>query len=149
VTAFAASAAVASSCTNDFDQFEPGGFEATTSATTTSGSGGSGVGGGGASASSTTSMTASTGSGMCNQPEVPCGGACVATQSDPNNCGSCGTVCGTAHATSSSCMQGTCAIACENGFGDCDGNTENGCESQVGSDDQNCGACGNTCTHGG
>jgi hypothetical protein len=40
-----------------------------------------------------------------------------------------------------SCNHGTCAA----GFGDCDGNSANGCEDDVTKDAANCGSCGNNC----
>jgi hypothetical protein len=39
----------------------------------------------------------------CKSPQTSCGTKCVDTQSDPNNCGSCGNSCGTG-----SCYQGSC-----------------------------------------
>ncbi len=43
---------------------------------------------------------------------------------------------------------GVCAYTCNAGFGDCDGNTANGCESTLASDSRNCGACGRACAAG-
>ena len=44
------------------------------------------------------------------------------------------------------CLAGSCAIgACSPGFANCDGMTANGCEVAVGSDVNNCGACGLAC----
>jgi hypothetical protein len=45
-----------------------------------------------------------------------------------------------------SCDGGPCG--CVGGFDDCDGNGDNGCESDLASDEKNCGACGNACDHG-
>jgi alpha-tubulin suppressor-like RCC1 family protein len=69
---------------------------------------------------------------------------CEANLSAPTSCGACGNVCVTPHATPS-CQAGACAIgACDLGFGDCDGNPQNGCETDLGSA-ASCGACGNVC----
>jgi hypothetical protein len=44
------------------------------------------------------------------------------------------------------CSGGTCV--CTGGFDDCDGDPDNGCESDVTGDAANCGACGNYCDNG-
>ena len=40
---------------------------------------------------------------------------------------------------------GTCSPTCPPGYKDCDGAPTNGCEAALGSDTDNCGACGNVC----
>jgi collagen type VII alpha len=55
--------------------------------------------------------------------ESCCGGACIDTTSDPNNCGACGSACGE---TTSTCCDSAC--------------------SDTTSDPNNCGGCGNVCT---
>jgi hypothetical protein len=65
-------------------------------------------------------------------------------QTDPHNCGSCGRICFAPNATMV-CMAGSCQIgSCNPGFGDCDGNVLNGCETSLNTV-SNCGACGVTC----
>lgn len=68
------------------------------------------------------------------------------TQTDPANCGACGSVCG-ASGTSSSphCLDGRCRPTCRAGMGDCDGNGANGCEADLRTSPANCGACGSPC----
>jgi hypothetical protein len=44
---------------------------------------------------------------VCDSTYSPCNGACVAEQSDPNNCGGCGQACGCG-ATCSGGMCQTC-----------------------------------------
>ncbi len=41
-----------------------------------------------------------------------------------------------------------CIITCDSGFGDCDANAANGCEADLSSDSNACGACGNACGTG-
>ncbi len=60
------------------------------------------------------------------------------------NCSTCGDACSFNHA-SGSCVAGSCVLGnCETGWGDCDSNPQNGCESDLTSE-QNCGTCGNSC----
>ena len=67
---------------------------------------------------------------------------------DVNNCGGCGTVCRVANGTPS-CTNGGCAIAsCNAGYRDCGGGYANGCETNINTDANNCGACGNRCASG-
>ncbi|MBI5534379.1 MAG: hypothetical protein HY898_16770 [Deltaproteobacteria bacterium] len=64
------------------------------------------------------------------------------------DCGGCGQPCAPANATGS-CSTGLCAITgCSSGYGDCDGNPANGCESNTNQDINNCGTCGNKCPTG-
>lgn len=68
---------------------------------------------------------------QCNNVDDNCDGQIdegFNLQTDPSNCGSCGTVCNLNNAFPS-CVNGTCGIlACRPGFGNADGNTANGCE---------------------
>jgi hypothetical protein len=67
-------------------------------------------------------------------------------QSDPNNCGACGTVCVTPNATPK-CVAGKCAVgSCNSGYADCDDDATNGCETDVNDDPTACGSCNNDCT---
>jgi hypothetical protein len=80
-------------------------------------------------------------------------------QHDPMNCGDCGCRCGTGDATdcmhgqdvtpivsgTAGCSMGQCSIgACDPGWGDCDGNVDNGCETATNTDND-CGTCGTSC----
>lgn len=107
----------------------------------------------------------------CSSPLVACGGHCVDTDSDPINCGDCGTVCDFPRAVPA-CIDGLCAIdSCLEGFASTNGDDEDGCECVIfgqetcnGLDDDcngltddvpagdligdsmNCGACGRVCS---
>ena len=64
---------------------------------------------------------------------------------NPLHCGDCKTACLFANSTPA-CDQGKCAIAqCTKGFADCDKDVKTGCEVELGSDPNNCSACGNKC----
>jgi hypothetical protein len=67
--------------------------------------------------------------------------------SDKNNCGACGNKCAYANADAS-CSAGACQMgACTGAFRDCDKDSATGCESNIATDVNNCGACGTTCTY--
>jgi len=70
------------------------------------------------------------------------------TMTSLQHCGACLQPCALPHAAES-CNSGTCTMgACEAGYTNCDNNTANGCEAQLASDPQNCGACGHDCLGG-
>ena len=85
----------------------------------------------------------------CTSPRARCGAECVDLSRDVHRCGACDRDCAAlAHVNgaAATCSAGSCVIAgaCASGFGDCDRNVDNGCESQLTSD-VNCGACGSRC----
>jgi hypothetical protein len=70
---------------------------------------------------------------------------CEANLHSPATCGACGVSCVLPHATAS-CGAGVCAVgSCDLGWGDCDGNPQNGCEADLTSNGS-CGACGVACS---
>ncbi len=74
-----------------------------------------------------------------------CSSTCTNLNTDVQNCGACGHTCTAPNATSA-CVNGTCRVlACNAGFGDCDGNPNNGCETALNTR-ANCGGCGVTCS---
>ncbi|MBI5518111.1 MAG: FG-GAP repeat protein [Deltaproteobacteria bacterium] len=79
----------------------------------------------------------------CDMDRTP--GCETATGTDVRNCGRCGNACPTATNAMASCAMGMCRIACNMGFGDCDMMAANGCEQDLASDPDNCGACRNPC----
>src|SRR5262249_40679727 len=65
---------------------------------------------------------------------------------DPMNCGACGTICSNNNISNPTCQNNTCNGTCNTGFADCNMNKQmDGCEVNTGSDPSNCGACGLSC----
>lgn len=88
------------------------------------------------------------GSCTCPPGTVDCGGQCVDISTDASNCGACGNICSFPNAQGI-CNAGACQLGpCDAGFADCDGNSANGCETNLITDNSNCGACGNACPPG-
>jgi len=162
VVAFALAVAA---CTNDFDRFDlnggAGGGDSSTSGN--GGSGGAGLtgGSGGASGGSAGSGGASGGdaaagdgggagaadSGACGAGRKDCNGSCVLTSdpsvgcASPTDCSPCAFPNGDAK-----CSAGACALSvCAAGFGNCDGNEQNGCEQTIVAVLEHCGVCDREC----
>ncbi len=88
------------------------------------------------------SLTCDPGFGDC---DMNAANGCEASFDDPATCGSCTNPCDVPNATST-CTDGTCAFeACLPGFDDCDADTSNGCEVDLMSSADDCGACGTVC----
>ena len=84
----------------------------------------------------------------CDTGGACCGGVCFDTTSDPRHCGACDTRCAAANGVAG-CSAGACSVAsCLPGFGDCDHAAANGCEANVVSDANHCGACTTSCMSG-
>ncbi len=74
-----------------------------------------------------------------------CDGVCVDTFSATNHCGMCGRTCALSNAVAV-CRSALCAmLRCSPGFANCDGDAENGCEVDVRTSREHCGACGASC----
>jgi len=78
---------------------------------------------------------------LCNTEESD--GCEVNASTDAMNCGGCGKVCPAVHGTPM-CVSSTCAIECDDDWGDCDEDPLTGCEASIG-DVENCGGCGKSC----
>lgn len=78
------------------------------------------------------------------------GPTCVDVTSDVENCGACGHLCPFSGSSIKphqygTCTDGVCGFACEPGWGNCNGNTADGCEINLMTHGGNCGACGSSC----
>ena len=64
---------------------------------------------------------------------------------DDDNCGACGVVCG-GNQADVTCLDGECSLqGCDEGYRDCDGFWQNGCEVFTDRDLDHCGNCGELC----
>ncbi|AKU93931.1 Tryptophan synthase alpha chain [Labilithrix luteola] len=87
---------------------------------------------------------------LCEANQTLCGVSpnfiCADLQTSLANCGVCGHICpgGFNHGTST-CRKGYCGYECEAGWGDCDDDPANGCETNLMVNGGNCGTCGNRC----
>ena len=90
-------------------------------------------------------MLCSAGVCRCPSGQTLCGAACVDTSSSATHCGVCGRACdGAIPNAVSLCAAGSCVqVACRSGFGDC--NAAAGCETNLATDANNCGACNTRC----
>ena len=75
----------------------------------------------------------------------------VDTRSDLQHCGGCGRRCHTEghDALTAACVEGLCTLTCRQdlfGDHDCDHDPDNGCETRLMTDDENCGGCGVVCS---
>ncbi len=76
----------------------------------------------------------------------PANGCEANLRTDVGRCGQCANACNPPNATAV-CTDGRCAIGqCTAGFGDCDGNPTNGCETNLRTSTTHCGTCSNECS---
>ncbi|MBL8600451.1 MAG: hypothetical protein JNK72_00860 [Myxococcales bacterium] len=65
------------------------------------------------------------------------------------HCGVCNNACAMPANGTAACVMGACGVAsCAAGFGNCDNNVANGCETVLAASASNCGACGRACAVG-
>ncbi len=92
---------------------------------------------------STCGITCNPGWSDCNG--NPTDGCETATGTDVDNCGACGNSCPNRPSSSRFCSGSTCGFSCSAGFGDCNGNPTDGCETNTTNTVAHCSACGNAC----
>lgn len=92
--------------------------------------------------------------GKCVCNPGPDGCNCMSNfDSDPSNCGACQNVCPypvdmrSGHGTAS-CSGGRCGLNCEAGYGNCNGDATDGCETYLRNDPRHCGSCDVVCAVG-
>ena len=88
------------------------------------------------------SCTCDEGFGDCDASQTT--GCETELASSVEHCGACGDACNDFHAEAS-CKEGACELSCDDGYEDCDGLAETGCESDLALDPENCGGCGTRC----
>ncbi len=76
----------------------------------------------------------------------PIDGCETQTATDPNNCGTCGHICVNPNG-SVACSESKCVAGCSNGWGDCNGNIADGCETNTTNTTAHCGSCNNGCVN--
>jgi hypothetical protein len=87
----------------------------------------------------------------CNSGWADCNGeaddGCEAnTNESVAHCGGCDTKCPDPPNGSAACENGTCGVGCAANFGNCDGDPNNGCETELLGSEEHCGACGMACS---
>jgi len=81
----------------------------------------------------------------CQAPLLACSQVCVDPRFDPMNCNGCGNACTPPAGSVALCSYGVCTSQCSAGFGDCDGSSANGCETDLGTNLAHCGGCDKSC----
>ena len=84
----------------------------------------------------------------CATGQVRCGAACTDIQTAVDHCGGCGMACPEPARAARTCAAGRCGFTCEANYADCDGMAANGCEANLQTSAQHCGACGRACAPG-
>ena len=83
--------------------------------------------------------------GFANCDGNPSNGCETNTNNNLLNCGGCNIVCPNRPNSIPVCTAGICGFICSPGFRDCDGIPVNGCETNINTDEDNCGNCGVNC----
>ncbi len=80
----------------------------------------------------------------CPEGQLLCEGLCIDPLTDSDNCGASTCFDGLACQDSEVCEGGQCV--CGHGLAECNGDTRDGCEAHLPTDEENCGACDVMCT---
>ena len=84
--------------------------------------------------------------GYANCDLDPSNGCEVNTNNDTSHCGTCATQCVTANDTPG-CNSGVCVVvSCNTGYGDCNINPADGCETNLNTSTASCGKCNSPCS---
>ena len=83
--------------------------------------------------------------GDCNGVQTD---GCEVSLRTTENCGGCGVVCASVNGHAGCSPTGHCEITCNAGWGNCDNNYANGCETDLTTNPNNCGACSKQCPGG-
>ncbi|MCA9616581.1 MAG: hypothetical protein H6722_00865 [Sandaracinus sp.] len=83
----------------------------------------------------------------CPPGQELCGDGCADLTTDLRHCGGCFEACANEgpHPGTTLCSDGECTITCPDGTEDCNGDPRDGCEVDLATDEDDCGACGNPC----
>jgi hypothetical protein len=81
---------------------------------------------------------------VCDPAFTTCGDRCVDLQTELDDCGKCGNVCGTQHG-GGECAAGQCRFPCDPGWMHCGPTDSTGCDTDVAADDAHCGSCSRDC----
>ena len=84
--------------------------------------------------------------GFANCNGSPADGCEVNTNTSVNNCGGCGNTCSFPNGVGACSAGGCVLVSCNAGFGDCNGNPADGCETNTNTSVTSCGGCGNICS---
>lgn len=104
-------------------------------------------------AAGTCTPVCNTGFGDCTTPSPPAAddGCETSTSTDKLNCGACGRTCSTLGVLSLSCSGGLCTSSCTGNRGNCNRplapGADDGCEADLSTNPDNCGACGRACSN--
>jgi len=85
---------------------------------------------------------------QCAGGTTKCGTICTNTDHDPSHCGMCDEACPGFANASAACGKGQCGSICNEGYGDCDSEESNGCETDITTDAAHCSACNAACAPG-
>jgi hypothetical protein len=81
----------------------------------------------------------------------PANGCEVNTDTSTAHCGACGRACNNSNTANLACANGLCTSTCNSGFGNCSQPAapaaDNGCESNLNTDEDHCGACARSCSN--